>query len=68
MPLRMGMTVIPELQFEKERIIDGIKKYKPTMTLNPTSIWMALAQSKKWKRDLFLNSLRTTTATSTRLR
>ena len=40
MPLRMGMTVIPELQFEKERIIDGIKKYKPTMTLNPTSIWM----------------------------
>lgn len=25
MPLRMGMTVIPELQFEKERIIDGIK-------------------------------------------
>lgn len=50
MPLRMGMTVIPELQFEKERIIDGIKKYKPTMTLNPTSIWMALAQSKKWKK------------------
>lgn len=50
MPLRMGMTVIPELQFEKERIIDGIKKYKPTMTLNPTSIWMALAQSKKGKK------------------
>lgn len=52
MPLCKGITIIPELLFDKERVVKGIIKYKPTMTLAATSIWMTLIQSKHNNIDL----------------
>ena len=40
MPLRMGITVIPEPLFSKEQFALDIKKFKPTMTLTATSLWL----------------------------
>lgn len=40
MPLCIGITVIPELTFTKENFSKDLKKYKPTMTLAATSLWL----------------------------
>ncbi|MBR2294141.1 MAG: acyl--CoA ligase [Clostridiales bacterium] len=40
MPLRMGITIILEPIFSKESFAKDLKKYKPTITLAATSLWL----------------------------
>lgn len=50
MPLQIGITVVPELVFNKKVIVNGIKKYKPAMTLISTSMWLGVVNSSKFKK------------------
>lgn len=47
MPLRMGITVIPELKFAKETFVEDLKKFRPNMTLAATSLWLYAVSSEK---------------------
>ncbi len=47
MPLAKGYTVIPELRFSKESFLRDLIKYKPTMTITATSLWIYVANSGK---------------------
>lgn len=40
MPFVLGVTVIPELRFSKESFRKDLIKYRPTMTLTATSLWI----------------------------
>ena len=53
MPLRMGAAVIPEPVFSKESFVKDLLKYKPTMTLAATSLWLyAISAKEMQKADL----------------
>ena len=47
MPLTMGIEVIPEPKFSKETFAKDLIKYKPTMTLAATSLWIYVINSKE---------------------
>ena len=47
MPLVQGITVIPEPKFGTESFVDDLLKYKPTMTLTATSLWIYASNSEK---------------------
>lgn len=51
MPLAKGFTVIPELKFSKESFLKDLKKYRPSITLTATSLWIYVVNSGK-KVDL----------------
>ena len=40
MPLAFGMIVVPELKFSKETFANDLIKYKPSITLTATSLWL----------------------------
>ncbi|MBO4433616.1 MAG: acyl--CoA ligase [Clostridia bacterium] len=46
MPLFLGVTVIPEPRFSKESFVRDVAKYKPSMTLTATSLWLYAIDSK----------------------
>lgn len=53
MPLCMGITVILEPNFSAESFCYDVRKYKPTMTLVATSLWLSFIKDKKiQKTDL----------------
>ncbi|MCR5396971.1 MAG: acyl--CoA ligase [Lachnospiraceae bacterium] len=47
MPIAHGVTVILEPVFSKETFAKDLKKYKPTMTLTATSLWLYVATAKE---------------------
>lgn len=47
MPLAKAYTVIPEPKFSKENFLNDLIKYKPTMTITATSLWIYVAKSGK---------------------
>lgn len=49
MPLAHGVCVIPEPLFSKESFAKDLKKYKPTLTLTATSLWIYVATAKETK-------------------
>lgn len=56
MPLAHGVCVIPEIQFSKERFARDLMKYKPSLTLTATSLWIYVATSDKTK-DIDLSQM-----------
>lgn len=50
MPLALGITVIPEHKFSKEIFVKDIIKYKPSMTLTATSLWIYMVSALKDQR------------------
>ncbi len=53
MPLTLGITIIPELAFSKEKFVKDLLKYKPNMTLTATSLWLyAINSPKMIKADM----------------
>ena len=57
MPLCLGVTVIPETDFRKEKVIAGLKRYTPTMTLMATSLWLEVAHASSMK-DVDLSNMK----------
>ena len=55
MPLAKGFLVIPEPKFSKESFLSDLKKYKPTITLTATSLWIYVVNSKE---SIDLSSMR----------
>ncbi|MCR4755829.1 MAG: acyl--CoA ligase [Lachnospiraceae bacterium] len=53
MPLVLGITVIPEPKFSKEVFANDLAKYKPTMTLTATSLWLYAARQDFFPQDSF---------------
>ena len=49
MPLAHGVCVIPEPQFSKESFAKDLMKYKPTLTLTATSLWLYVATAEETK-------------------
>ena len=49
MPLAHGVCVIPEPVFSKESFAKNLKKYKPTLTLTATSLWLYVATAEETK-------------------
>lgn len=49
MPLTNGATVIPEPKFSKETFVDDILKYRPSICLTATSLWIHVMESEKTK-------------------
>lgn len=49
MPLAHGVCVIPEPMFSKESFAKDLMKYKPTLTLTATSLWMYVATAEETK-------------------
>lgn len=47
MPLRMGVAVIPEPLFSKESFVKDLIRYKPTLTLTATSLWLYAITAKE---------------------
>ena len=47
MPLANGMKVIPEPKFSKESFLKDLSRYKPSITLTATSLWIHVANSGK---------------------
>ena len=47
MPLAKGFVVIPEPKFSKESFLKDLKKYKPSITLTATSLWIHIVNSGK---------------------
>lgn len=47
MPLVYGITVIPEPKFGAESFVKDLLKYKPSLTLTATSLWIYAINSKK---------------------
>jgi len=47
MPLCLGIEIIPVLAFSKENFSKALKKYKPTMTITSTSLWLYAIHDKK---------------------
>lgn len=47
MPLRMGVAVIPEPLFSKESFVKDLVRYKPTLTLTATSLWLYAITAKE---------------------
>lgn len=45
MPLAKGFLVIPEPKFSKESFLHDLKKYRPTITLTATSLWIHVVDS-----------------------
>ena len=45
MPLAKGFTVIPEPVFSKESFLKDLIKYKPSITLTATSLWIHIVNS-----------------------
>ena len=56
MPLAHGVCVIPEPQFSKESFARDLKKYKPTLTLTATSLWLYVATADETK-DIDLSNM-----------
>lgn len=51
MPLCMGVTVIPEPLFSKETFLKDLIKYKPSMTVTATSLWLYVMEHDSQKID-----------------
>ena len=49
MPLAHGVCVIPEPKFSKESFAKDLMKYKPTLTLTATSLWIYVATAEETK-------------------
>ena len=49
MPLAHGVCVIPEPVFSKESFAKDLLKYKPTLTLTATSLWLYVAGAEETK-------------------
>lgn len=47
MPLKKGMSVAIEPVFSEESFVNGIKKYKPTLTLSTISHWLYVVEQLK---------------------
>ena len=47
MPLAHGVCVIPEPLFSKESFAKDLMKYKPTLTLTATSLWLYVATAEE---------------------
>lgn len=47
MPLCLGVTVVLEPVFSAKTFCQDVRKYKPSMTLVSTSLWLALCNDKK---------------------
>ncbi len=47
MPLVYGITVIPEPKFGTESFVKDLLKYKPSLTLTATSLWIYAINSEK---------------------
>ena len=56
MPLAHGVCVIPEPLFSKESFAKDLMKYKPTLTLTATSLWLYVATSEETK-DIDLSNM-----------
>lgn len=56
MPLAHGVCVIPEPKFSKESFARDLKKYKPTLTLTATSLWLYVATAEETK-DIDLSNM-----------
>ena len=56
MPLAHGICVIPEPIFSKESFARDLKKYKPTLTLAATSLWLYVATAEETK-DIDLSNM-----------
>ena len=56
MPLAHGVFVIPEPKFSKESFARDLKKYKPTLTLTATSLWLYVATADETK-DIDLSNM-----------
>ena len=53
MPLTLGMTVIPEPKFSTTSFVKDLIKYKPTLTLAATSLWMYAIDAEEMKNADF---------------
>lgn len=49
MPLTIGITVILEPKFSKETFVKDLIKYKPSLTLTATSLWLYAITAKEMK-------------------
>ncbi len=56
MPLAHGVCVIPEPEFSKESFARDLRKYKPTLTLTATSLWLYVATADETK-DIDLSNM-----------
>lgn len=56
MPLAYGVCVIPEPLFSKESFAKDLKKYKPSLTLTATSLWLYVATAEETK-DIDLSNM-----------
>ena len=56
MPLAHGVCVIPEPLFSKESFAKDLIKYKPTLTLTATSLWLYVATAEETK-DIDLSNM-----------
>ena len=56
MPLAHGVCVIPEPVFSKESFAKDLKKYKPSLTLTATSLWLYVATAEETK-DIDLSNM-----------
>lgn len=50
MPLAHGVCVIPEPLFSKESFAKDLMKYRPTLTLTATSLWLYVATAEETKK------------------
>lgn len=56
MPLAHGVCVIPEPKFSKESFARDLMKYKPTLTLTATSLWLYVATAEE-TRNIDLSNM-----------
>ena len=55
MPLVKGITVIPEPKFGKDSFVKDLAKYRPTMTLTATSLWLYAINDSRLEKTSFSN-------------
>lgn len=49
MPLAHGMTVIPEPKFSNQNFVEDLIKYKPSVTLAATNMWLFAIEAEEMK-------------------
>ena len=53
MPMVQGITIIPEPKFGTESFVNDLLRYKPSMTLTATSLWVYAANATELKKADF---------------